>query len=69
MPSAEVTRSVVTHYWDDESSTDYHISSCSENILGPYVCLKEGNDAIHFRKESWPEIKQQIDGFFAVMEE
>jgi len=70
MPTSKVTAVTISHQWDDDSSSDIIVSRGSFSDLGPYVSIKEdGGDCIYIRPESWPEIRDQAQGFFDDMAE
>ena len=68
MPHSRVSGVVVTHVWDDGSEQNYTLTS-SKNDQGFRVEISDGGDLIHLYKESWDEIRDQIDGLFEQAQE
>lgn len=70
MPETKVTGVILTTKWDDDSEQVIKITRGSFSDSGPYVCLDYKGDATVFIKPfEWPEIRAQIDGLIAEIEE
>lgn len=63
----EVTAITISHIWDDESQTDISIRKGIFDDTGAYVSVEDDGQTIYLRPESWPEIRDQIQGFFDSM--
>lgn len=68
MPKAQITAVVISHIWDDESRTDTEVCRGEFEDQGPYVTLREDNQTVYLRPESWPEIRDQIQDMFDTIE-
>lgn len=69
MPRAKVTGVTVSHIWDDDSQSDIEISSGRFEDTGHYVSVKDDNQTIYIRPESWGEIRDQIQAMMDEMED
>ena len=61
MPIVEITSVTASHIWDDETKSDFVITKGNFDDTGYYVELKDGNDTVYLRPESWPLIRDQIN--------
>ena len=68
MKRSKITSVTVSHIWDDQSTTETTISKSPEGDDDPTVSLKQEEYFVYLRKESWPEIRDQIDAMFQEME-
>jgi hypothetical protein len=64
MPKVEVAEVTVSHIWDDDSKSDIKIAKGRFGDAGPYVSVKDDDETIYFRPESWPEVRDQIQKMF-----
>lgn len=67
MPYSKITGVIVSHVWDDDNIDEYKINVGEFSDTGPYVSVSDDDQVVHFRRESWPEIRDQIDSMFDAM--
>jgi len=63
MPKAKITGATITYTYDDDSESEIEIDSGVFDDSGPYVSVKSDSDTFYFNPETWPLIKEQVDGF------
>lgn len=62
MPKAQVTSVTVAHIFDDESTEDYKIGVWRRDDE-TVISVRDSSGMVWFRPESWPEVREQINGF------
>lgn len=64
MTKTKVTAVTVTHFADDGSESSFTIEAENGQLTGPLVSVSGStSDRVWFRPESWPEVREQINGF------
>lgn len=69
MPRCKVTGVIVSHIWDDDSSTDYEIKLRKDDQGNSEVWVTQSDTFIALHEESWPEIRDQIQAMMDEIEE
>jgi hypothetical protein len=64
MARAIITGVIISYIHGDESQTDYKVS-----FNGDYVSIREGEDMINLHRETWEEMRDQIDSMLGALHE
>ena len=62
MPKAKVTSVTVAHVFESGNTQDYRIGLYKRDDE-TVISVRDGSGTVWLRPESWPEVREQINGF------